>query len=235
MCIFWHENRIIRVWINIRIITISIVLAIIFVVIFGMNSLERRKMLKQNEKLGIDSETGEQRYVTGDILNLYKQIQDGNIEENYMTKAEQNAIKNLCEYAKEIKLSNVNLRAQQFIYNIFLVKEQKDFKLILFGNGYKNQTGELVMEMEIPSMLLNFGIFGFLLYFGPFLGILIYSLYKGIKYRKNIDTEYVMYLAGTGLAMALSCLSGYVYFNFSSMTMAIILNVLLLKKSKGEV
>lgn len=216
---------------QIIIITISIVLAIIFVVIFGMNSLERRKMLKQNEQMGIDSETGEQRYVTGDILNLYKQIQDGNIEENYMTKAEQNAITNLCEYAKEIKLSNVNLRAQQFIYNVFLVKEQKDFKLILFGNGYKNQTGELVMEMEIPAMLLNFGIFGFLLYFCPFLGILIYSLYKGIKYRKNIDTEYVMYLAGTGLATALSCLSGYVYFNFSSMTMAIILNVLLLKKS----
>ncbi len=220
---------------QIIIITIGIVLAFIFVVIFGMNSLERRKMLKQNEQMGVDSETGEQRYVTGDILNLYKQIQDGNIEESYMTKAEQKAIINLCEYAKKIKLSNVNLRAQQFIYNVFLVKEQKDFKLILFGNGYKNQTGELVMEMEIPAMLLNFGIIGFLLYFGPFLGILVYSLYKGIKFRKNIDAEYVMFFTGTTLAVALSCFSGYVYFNFSSMTMAIILNVLLLKKSKEEV
>ncbi len=216
---------------QIVIVTVAIILAIIFVIIFGMKSLERRKMLKQNEQLGIDSETGEQRYVTGDILNLYKQIQGGNIEKSYMTEAERNAIIKLCEYAKEHKLSNVNLRKQQFIYNVFLVKEQKDFKLILFGNGYKNQTGELVMEMEIPAMLLNFGIFGFLLYFGPFLGILIYSIYKGIKYRKNIDTEYVMYLAGTGLAVALSCLSGYVYFNFSSMTIAIILNVLLLQKS----
>lgn len=41
-----------------------------------------------------------------------------------------------------------------------------------------------------------------------------------------------MYLAGCGLAIALSAFSGYVYFNFSSMTMAIILNVFLIQKNK---
>ena len=42
-----------------------------------------------------------------------------------------------------------------------------------------------------------------------------------------------MYLAGAGLAIALSTLSGYVYFIFSSMLLTIIINVLLLEKAKN--
>ena len=209
---------------QIIIIAFGIILAIILVFILGSKTLERRKLLKENELNNIDEETLEQRYVTGDILNLYKQIQNGTVPENYMSDNEKNAIIKLCEYTKKIKLSNVNLRAQQFIYNILLVKEQKNIGLILFGNGYKNQTGELVMEMEIPALLLNFGLIGFILYFGPFLAIFGYGLYKLVKQRKNIDIEFIMYIAGSSLAILLSAVSGYVYFNISSMTMAIILS-----------
>ena len=74
---------------------------------------------------------------------------------------------------------------------------------------------------------------GFILYFGPFLAIFIYSLYKGIKNIKYITLDYIMYLAGAGLAIALSTLSGYVYFIFSSMLLTIIINVLLLEKAKN--
>jgi hypothetical protein len=209
-------------------ITLGIILAVILVFFLGSKTLERRKLLKQNELTNIDEETGEQRYVTGDILNLYKQIENGTIPENYMSEEEQNAIIKLCEFAKEIKLSNVNLRAQQFIYNIFLVKEQKSLSLILFGNGYKNQTGELVMEMEVPALLCNFGLIGFILYFGPFGATFFYGLYKILKNIKNIKIDFIMYWVGCGLAIILSTLSGYVYFNFSSMTMAIILNIFLI-------
>ena len=209
---------------QIIIITLAIIITVLMIIGLGSKTIERRRLLKQNEQINIDKETGEVRYVTGDILDLYKQIQNGNLKENYMSEAEKRAIVKFCDYAKKIKLSNVNLRKQQLIYNIILVGEQKNPLLILFGNGYKNQTGELVMEMEIPAMLCNFGLIGFILYFGPFATILGYSLYEAIKNRKNIKIDSIMYLAGLLLAVGLSCFSGYVFFNLSSMTMVIILS-----------
>lgn len=218
-------------------IIILVALVVVFFIIlifqFSSKTLERRKILKLNEQNNIDEETLEQRYVTGDILKVYKQIKNRKIEESYMSKEEQKAIVEFCDFAKKIRLSNVNLRLQQVIYNLILVKEQKDISLILFGNGYKNQTGELVMEMEIPALLINFGVWGFILYFGPFLIIMFKALKKQFKEIKKIDSEFIMYISGSGLAILLSCFSGYVYFNLSSMTMVIILNVLLLKKT-GE-
>ena len=145
-----------------------------------------------------------------------------------MSEEEKRAIVKFCDYAKKIKLSNVNLRKQQLIYNLILVKEQKNLVLILFGNGYKNQTGELVMEMEVPAVFLNFGIIGFILYLGPFIFTLIYGIKEMLKNKKEIKIDKVMYLTGFLLAFALSSLSGYVFFNLSSMTMVIILAKLLI-------
>ena len=211
-------------------ITLSVIVVVIFLFIIGTKTLTRRKMLEQNEITNIDEETQETRYVTGDILNLYKQIEKGTLPKNYMSEEEKRSIIQLCELAEKTKLSNVNLRAQQFIYNTYLVKEQKNLNLILWGNGYKNQTGELVMEMEVPALLYNFGFIGFILYFGPFLTLFLYGLYKAYQNRKNIEIDTIMYLAGAGLAIGLSTFSGYVYFNLSSMTMAILLTVLLTEK-----
>ena len=218
---------------KIILITSFLIITVVSIFIFGSNMLQRRKMLKEEAEKNIDQETMEPRRVTGDILEIYKKIRDGKLEDGFMSDEEKNAIVDLYNFAEKVKLSNVgNLRKLQIIYNVFLIKEQKNIAFILFGNGYKNQTGELVVEMEVPSMLLNFGIFGFILYFGPFLIIISYSLYKIIINRKKLDIELIMYFIGTGLAMALSTLSGYVYFNFSSMTITILLNVLLLKKVK---
>ena len=208
---------------NIIIISSGILLLIILLSFLGSKTLQRRKLLKQNEILNIDEQTNEQRYVTGDILDLYKKIKNNEIEEEYMSKEEQNAIIKLNEFAIKHKISNVNLRQQQFIYNIFLIKEQKNPLLILFGNGYKNQTGELVMEMEIPAILCNFGLIGFMLYMAPFLSIVFLKTYNVFKNIKTIQIKHIMYLYGCILAILLSSLSGYVFFNFSSMTMAIIL------------
>ena len=86
------------------------------------------------------------------------------------------------------------------------------------------------MEMEIPALICNFGLIGFTLYFGPFLAIFLYGLYMTYKNLKSMQIDSIMYLTGCALAIGLSTFSGYVYFNFSSMTIAIILNVLLIKK-----
>lgn len=40
---------------------------------------------------------------------------------------------------------------------------------------------ELVLEMEIPAFLFNFGLFGFTLYFVPFLSIFIYGIYFALN------------------------------------------------------
>ena len=218
---------------QIFIMTIAIIFCIAILVLFAPKLLIRRQLLKENELKNIDEESLKKRFVTGDILKLYKQIKNNEISEDFMKKNEQNAIVNLCEYAEKINLSNVNLRKQQLIYNIFLIKEQKSVFLVLFGNGYKNQTGELVMEMEIPALICNFGIVGFLLYMGPFLGLFIKNSHYILKNIKIVNLNKIMYLSGSGLALGLSLLSGYVFFVFSSMTMVIILNVLLLKENQA--
>ena len=208
---------------RIIVFSIVIIIAIIMIATLGSQTIERRKLLKQNETINIDYETGETRYVTGDILNIYKKIQNGTLEENYMSEEEKKAIVKFCEYAQKTNLSNVNLRKQQLIYNIILVKEQKNPLLILFGNGYKNQTGELVMEMELSALICNFGIIGFILYFGPFAFIIGINIIQAIKNSKNIEIDVIMNLFGMLLAVGLSCFSGYVFFNLSSMTMVIVI------------
>ena len=219
---------------QIFIISFGIIFAIILVFVLGARTLDRRKLLKQSELSNIDEETLSKRYVTGDILDIYKKINNNEMSENYMSEAEKNAIIDLCEFAEKHNISNVNLRKQQFIYNMFLVKEQKNILLILFGNGYKNQTGELVMEMEVPALLCNFGIVGLLLYLGPIVSMFVINFYKAIKNLQNIKIDKVMYIAGSGLAILLSTVSGYVFFNFSSMTMAIILTILLINKKDND-
>ena len=219
---------------QIFIISFGIIFAIILVFVLGARTLDRRKLLKQSELSNIDEETLSKRYVTGDILDIYKKINNNEMSENYMSEAEKNAIIDLCEFAEKHNISNVNLRKQQFIYNMFLVKEQKNILLILFGNGYKNQTGELVMEMEVPALLCNFGIVGLLLYLGPIVSMFVINFYKAIKNLQNIKIDKVMYIVGSGLAILLSTVSGYVFFNFSSMTMAIILTILLINKKDND-
>ena len=102
--------------------------------------------------------------------------------------------------------------------------------LILFGNGYKAQFRELVMEMEAVAILLNFGIIGFILYLGPFIFILGNIVYLTLKNREIIDKNIIMYITGLSLGLALSTLAGYVFFNQSSMIMMCVISVLVLEK-----
>lgn len=74
---------------------------LILITILGSQTIERRKLLRQNEITNVDEETGEARFVTGDILNIYKKIQSSTIEENYMSEAEKRAIVKFCDYAKK--------------------------------------------------------------------------------------------------------------------------------------
>lgn len=210
------------------------VFSTIIIVVFGMQTIKRRTELKENEYNNVDPDTGVVRNVSGDILSLYKQIQNGEVSEEYLSKEAQESICQLCMYAKKTNMSNVDLRKQQLVYNLYLVRNQKNIFLILFGNGYKAQFRELVMEMEIPAIICNFGLIGFALYLGPFLVIWGYGVYNLLRNIKSAKQENVMYVAGMTLGLALSGLAGYTFFNQSSMIIVCTISVLILETQKSR-
>ncbi|MBR0351180.1 MAG: O-antigen ligase family protein [Clostridia bacterium] len=218
-------------------VTIIGIIAIIAIVgavtIFGSTTLKRRNDLKEKEQTIIDKEKNQQSHITGDLLNIAKKIENGTLEEGYMDEAQKQSVIDLYNKANEINLKNTDRRMQQLIYNMALVKNQKNPLLIIFGNGYVLNFYELVFEMEVPAILLNFGVFGFALYLGPFIAIFLYALIKEIKNIKNIDAEFVRLFLGCGFAFALSFLSGYTFFNQSSALIIVVICALLFDKTKN--
>ncbi len=209
-----------------------LVLLLVVVIIAGSVTIKRRQHLKNMESTIIDEATGEISNVTGDLSNYRAKIINNQINEDFMTKEQQQSIVDLYNIAKKYNISNTNTRAQQLIYHVMLIKNQKNIGLMLIGNGYLINTNELVWEMEFPAILCNFGVIGFSLYMMPFVLILIKSLYYMLKNIKMIDTEYIMLVLALSLSFALSTLSGYTFFNSSSMMVVIIANTLLMNKIK---
>ena len=206
-------------------LTISLI-----VIVFGSNTIQRRKHLADIESNIIDENKQENSHITGDLLAIKEKIEKNELENNYMSEEQKKSVIDLYNIANRLNVKNNDQRTQQLIYNIALVKNQKNIFLILFGNGYMANFRELVFEMEVPAILLNFGILGFILYLGPFIVILIKGLYIGIKKRKMINDEYVFLLLGCGFSFALSFFSGYTFFNSSTMMVIIVLNTALYTK-----
>lgn len=193
---------------------------VIVIGLVGSNTLKRRSQMNESMYTIIDEATGEVGHMTGDMLKIKNKILAGNLEEGYMSEAQKQAVLDLHEYTSEKQIAGNDTRTQQLMYNIYLVKAQKSPMGILFGNGFETNFREMIMENELASLLLNFGIIGFLLYAGPFITILIYAIIKAIKKLKNkekLETNYLMNFAALILIFGLSYLSGYIFFNSSVM------------------
>jgi len=215
------------------IILLSILILLITVVcVAGSVTMKRRKHLQNMENTIIDESTGEVSNLTGDLTNYRNQIINNNMEDGVMTEAQKQSVVDLYNVAKKYNISNTNTRMQQLIYHCMLIKNQKNIILIIFGNGYLINTNELVWEMELPAFLLNFGIIGFLLYIVPFIVLVIKALKILVKKFKKLDTEFIMLFLAVLLSFALSTLSGYTFFNSSSMIIIITANILLKNKIK---
>lgn len=208
----------------------AIIIVVVIVSLVGSNTIERRKHLKEIESDIVDESTSQEAHITGSLMEIKEKIDNNQIEDTYMNEAQKKSILELYDIANKWGISNNDQRMQQLIYNAVLVKNQKSPLLIIFGNGYMNQYRELILEMDIPAFLFNFGILGLLLYFGPFFAIFIYGLYFGIRKIRFIDTEYIMYILGIGLAFAISVFSGYVFFNMSTTTVIAVICTLLINK-----
>lgn len=205
-------------------------LIILIICLVGSNTFTRRQHLKDIEANIVDSSNNEEAHLTGSLIEIKDKIDNKQIDEKYMNEVQQKSVLELYDIANKLQISNNDQRMQQLLYNAILVKNQANPLLILFGNGYMNQFRELVLEMDIPAFLFNFGIIGLFLYFVPFLSIFIYALYWAIKRYKIIDEQYIMYLLGLGLSFALSVFSGYVFFNMSTDSIIIVICVLLLNE-----
>lgn len=208
----------------------SIALIILVISLVGSNTFTRRQHLKDIEANIVDSSNNEEAHLTGSLMEIKDKVDNKQIDNKYMNEVQQKSVLELYDIANKLQISNNDQRMQQLLYNAILVKNQANPLLILFGNGYMNQFRELVLEMDIPAFLFNFGIIGLFLYFVPFLAIFIYAFYWAIKRYKSIDEQYIMYLLGLGLAFALSVFSGYVFFNMSTDSIIIVICVLLLNK-----
>jgi len=214
---------------------LSVVTIATFVIVFkvvGSITLDRIIELREMANQLVDEKTNEKIHITGDLYEIKNKIENGTLEEGYMSQEQQQAVLSLNEIAKKHNLSVEQMRTLQLIYNVELANNQSNLFYRLFGNGYVSQYREMVLEMEFMAILINFGLCGFILYLMPFIAVYGYSLYKGITHIKKVDVEYIMLVAGGGLAFALSLLSGYIFFNASTTMIIILINLLLFKKAK---
>ena len=212
---------------------ISCIIVIVIAPLFikkGSSYLARRRYLADLNDDIIDSSTGKPSHVTGDILKFKEQIENNLMEENFASNEVKKSIIELYNTANKLSLNLTNRRSQQLIYNFYLFKNQANIFYILFGNGFLNNYGELILEMEIPAFLFNFGFVGLTLYFIPFLVLFIYYCYIGIKNIKKIDSEFIFLISGLFLSFVLSFLVGQLFFNSSAMIIITCINVLLFNK-----
>lgn len=211
------------------ILSLSIVLIILLLLsVGGSETLKRRKHIAEEAYI-IDVNTNEPGFTTGDTGVIVWQIKNLELKKDYMSEEMKKAYLDLYNYANRKKIKANDNRYQQLIYHVSLVKQQKNFLYILFGNGRSVHYGEMIMEMELFSILFNFGIIGFILYVGPFMYLIIKNLRKWDF--KGFNIRLMMNIAGVILAFGLSLVAGYVFFSSTCMLiLAIIINSL----SKGE-
>lgn len=218
---------------KIAIVGISIICIIaVLVVSFGSNTIKRRREVNLSQYTIIDEKTGEIGTMTGDMLRIKNKIIDNELEEGYMSEAQKESVIDLYNYTKKHNIAGNDTRRQQLMYNLFLMKNQKNIITLLFGNGYKTNFREMVMENEFASMFLNFGLIGFILYMGPFIATFIFSVYVAIK-NKKFNLEYVILQCALGLSFVLSWMSGYVFFATSCMIVIVVISTILLIKLKN--
>ena len=176
--------------------------------------------------------TGQPAHVTGDIVKIVEQIKEGTLDTDYMPENMQQTMLDLYRIADEKEIPYTNMRALQFIYHSNLVKNQNSIPMLLFGNGYMTHFYEMIFEMEVPAFLYNFGVIGFFLYFMPFLVIALYGIYTMIRKVKKVSVEFAMLTTGLCFAILISFLSGYTFFNSSTMMIIIALSSLIINDIK---
>lgn len=207
-------------------IGIAVLAAGVFLVSHS-STLKRQKNLLKEQNEVVDQDKKEVSHITGDALDYIKEIEEGKMDSSFMDLNQQKSLVEMKKFADKIELDNSKRRIQQLVYHTYLVKNQKSLSRILFGNGYLSNYSEMTLEMELLSLLYNFGIFGFVLYLGGFILLEMRALVTLIQNFKRRNTTYLFYLFGVLLVYLLSLMAGYTFFHVSSMVVIVLLHILL--------
>jgi hypothetical protein len=194
---------------------------IVFGLLFGSYTIKRR-----NEINNMSNDNN----IANELVDIKILIDKDDLEDGYMSLSQKNALINLYNYASEHNFKDTDFRGQQLVYHSYLYLEDTSIINKLFGNGFLTNYGSLTLEMEPLALLYNFGIIGFVLFFGPFIAIFIYTLNKTIKNYKEIDSEILFLFGGVIISYLISLMAGHIYFNTSVMPFVIIMHILLLNK-----
>lgn len=197
----------------------------------GNRLLIRQRNLEEIANETIDPLTGKVAHVTGDTITFVKEIKEGSIEN--MQELRKDSYLTFYELANKYKVSNTDRRTQQWIYHTTMYFCSRDPMTYLFGNGYLNHYGEMILEMETVSLLYNFGILGFVLYLGwvGYFGFRNWKEWKLAFHKKN--GTYFLWLFGYFFAFLLSTLTGYVYFNTTTALIILLYGLKLAEESEA--
>ena len=193
--------------INLRKIIIFSVIFLAFVI----GTSFKKQVVK--EKQIIDINTGEISHVTIDTTYHVKDIKENVMSDKYLSHERQQALVSMYNKCNKIKLNFNNRKMQQLIYNSYKIKYEHNISYLLFGNGYLNDYNEMILEMEIPALALNFGILGLIFYLGPILFFLYSKTRMIIKNNRLFDLENMMLISGVTIALIIATLSGFIIVN----------------------
>lgn len=214
-----------KVFLSLGIFTICLISTIFLV--SHSSTLKRQKNLEKEQNQVVDKSTKEVSHITGDAMNYVRKIENGKMDTKFMDKAQQKSLVEMKNTADKLKLDNSKRRVQQMLYHTYLIKNQKSILRILFGNGYLANYSEMTLEMELLSLLYNFGLFGFVLYLGFFVIIFVKAVVTLIWNFSRRNATYFYYLFGVAFVYLLSLMAGYTFFHVSCMVVIVLLHILL--------
>ncbi len=236
-CCFLTKTKFDFSWkkIIVRLFMVLILLGVFFVLLTHSSTLKRQKNLEKEQNQVVDEETDRISSITGDALAYVKEIEDGTMSFDFMDQAQQQSLVEMKVQAEKWKLENKNRRLQQLLYHTYLIKNQKSISRILFGNGYLSNYSEMVLEVELVSLLYNFGIIGWVLYLGIFIIIEFKTLSFSFKNWKDKSKIPFFYLFGVFFVYGLSFMAGYTFFHVSSMMLIVLLHLFLLEVFQDKI
>lgn len=128
-------------------------------------------------------------------------------------------------------------RTKQLVYNYNKFKvASPEYKI--FGLGYLNQPGTLVIERDIVMAIFNFGIVGFLIMLALPIALWLKATYTILRNLKKLNFETLILYEGFSMFFCISFLAGYtyIYTNFSIFLLALmcLLKTDLERKYGGE-
>jgi len=153
------------------------------------------------------------------------------IDNNITTEIEQSNDTNL--YSKVI---NIILSSRQiYLSDTYEISKKSPVQDKLFGIGFSNRNNindekiTKLIEIDFLDILFHYGLIGFIVYFLPFLYIIIKSFIKIIKKKQYTNFYKLIYMYLTLLLISISSVAGHV---FGSPSVSIYLSLVFVLLSK---